>query len=199
MPPLRAHPEDIGELLLHFLQNSAEDAGCRELLPHVQSSAADIAAWAVLFFTFLSYSWPGNVRELANFAQQVVLSSRATLIISDRLWEVFKADRYNGSLSFRPSNRRKLQDIDDDSFDCAMTSNGFEVSRVAAQLGVSRAAVYRRIEGSSRYRLASAIGSEELQQALQEHDGDAAAVASHFRVPLNSLRNRARDFRLDWR
>ncbi len=75
LPPLREHPEDIGELLLYFLRRSAAEIGRTALLPHAQSPATDIAAWAVLFFSFLCYRWPGNVRELANFAQQVVLAS----------------------------------------------------------------------------------------------------------------------------
>lgn len=199
LPPLREHPEDIGELLLYFLQKSAAEAGRTELLPHGQSPAPDIAAWAVLFFTFLGYCWPGNVRELANFAQQVVLASGQVPIINDSLQAAFKAARYNEPSLSRPPTRSRLQDIDDDTFDQVMVSNGFEVMRVAGQLGVSRAAVYRRIEGSSRYRLASAISSDELRSALHEHGGDSAAVAHHLRVPLNSLRSRMREFSLDWR
>ena len=199
LPPLREHPEDIGELLLHFLQKGAVEAGTADLLPHAQSSATDIAAWAVLFFTFLNYHWPGNVRQLANFAQQVVLSSEQTPIINDRLREAFKSPCDNGSSSSRRADRRRLQDVDDATFDHAMACNSFEVMRVAIQLGVSRAAVYRRIEGSSHHRLASAIGLEELRRALVEHGGDSAAMASHLRVSLKGLRNRMRDFGLDWR
>jgi len=198
LPPLREHPEDIGELLLYFLQHSAAESGRTELLPHAQSPAPDIAAWAVLFFTFLDYRWPGNVRELANFAQQVVLASEQVPIINDGLQAVFKAARNKGPSLSRPPTRRRLQDIDDDTFDQAMVSNGFEVTRVAGQLGVSRTAVYRRIEGSPHYRLASAISPQELQCALNEHGGDSVAVAHHLRVPLNSLRSRMRDFCLDW-
>ena len=198
LPPLREHPEDIGELLLHFLQKGAAEAGSRGFLPHAQSPATNIAAWAVLFFTFLNYHWPGNVRELANFAQQVVLSSEQTPIINDRLREAFKAACDNGSSPSRPVSRLRLQDIDDDTFDHAMACNNFEATRVATQLGVSRAAVYRRIKGSTHYRLVNEIGLEELRQALEDHGGDSAAVASHLRVPLNGLRNRMRDFSLDW-
>jgi transcriptional regulator with PAS, ATPase and Fis domain len=91
-----------------------------------------------------------------------------------------------------------MQDIDDDIFDEAMASNGCEAKRVALQLGVSRTAVYRRIEVSPLYRLASEISREEYERALTEHDGDSLAVARHLHVSLNSLRSRLRKLHLAW-
>jgi transcriptional regulator with PAS, ATPase and Fis domain len=70
--------------------------------------------------------------------------------------------------------------------------------RVAQYLGVSRAAVYRRIEVSPAYRLASDIAADELQRLLREHAGDSAAVARHLRVSLAGLRSQLRKFSLDW-
>ena len=87
-----------------------------------------------------------------------------------------------------------MQDITDEQFDTAMDANGCEVQRVARQLGVSRAAVYRRIAESTRYRLASAVSPDELQRLLQEHGGDSAAVARHLRVSMSSLRSQLRRF-----
>ena len=88
--------------------------------------------------------------------------------------------------------RRKMQDIDDDAFDKAMDSNGCEIRRVAQQLGVSRAAVYRRIEASPHYCLASEVSAQELQRLMAEHAGDSASVARQLRVSLNSLRHQLR-------
>ena len=85
-----------------------------------------------------------------------------------------------------------MQDISEEVFDQAMVSNGCEPLRVARQLGVSRAAVYRRIELSSRYRLASEISSDELQCVFTQHKGDSAAVARHLGVSINSLRSQLR-------
>jgi two-component system nitrogen regulation response regulator GlnG len=199
LPPLRDHPQDIGELLLFFLERCAAQSGRGGLLPQARTSAPDIAAWAVLFYTFLEYSWPGNVRELENFANQVVLSSEGTPVISAGMRRFFDMARAEGA-GVRPlAGRRKLQEIDDDVFDRAMADNGFEVKRVAAQLRVSRAAVYRRIAASTRYRLANEITPRELREAVQAFGEDVAALAEHFRVPLNSLRNRLRDLELDRR
>jgi len=192
LPLLREHAEDIGELLLHFLHSSAAAAGRPALLPHAQSAASDIAAWAVLFYSFLCYRWPGNVRELANFAQQLVLASAQVPILNDTLRAALATTR--GSTPVAPGQlpRRRMQDISDERFDQAMVTNGCEVQRVARQLGVSRAAVYRRIAESTRYRLASAIPTDELQRLLLEHGGDSVAVARQLGVSMSSLRSQLR-------
>ena len=85
-----------------------------------------------------------------------------------------------------------MQDVDDDTFDQAMSANDCEVPRVAQQLGVSRAAVYRRIEASPHYCLASEVSPQELQRLMAEHAGDTASVARELRVSLNSLRSQLR-------
>lgn len=191
LPPLREHPEDIGELLLHFLRISAVEAGRPQFLPSEHDAAPDTAAWAVLFFAFLSYRWPGNVRELANFAQQVVMASENKPIMNETLQCAMMAPGSPSSFSARVL-RRKMQDIDDDVFDQAMDENDFEVYGVAQQLGVSRAAVYRRIEASPRYCLASEISLREIQRLMAEHADDSASVARLLRVSHNTLRNRLR-------
>ena len=196
LPPLREHPEDIGELLLYFLTHSAEQAGRPALLPHAHSAAPEIAAWAGLFFSFLGYSWPGNVRELENFARQVVLASEQQLTVSDYLQTTLAA----GDGSQRPAQgqprRRKMQDVDEEEFDNAMRANCFEVMRVAQQLGVSRASVYRRIDASPEYRLASEVPADEVQRVLAGHAGNSDAAGMQLRVSLSSLRSRVRKLNL---
>jgi transcriptional regulator with GAF, ATPase, and Fis domain len=197
LPALREHPEDIGELLLHFLHTSASAAGRSALLPGAHSEATEVAAWAVLFYGFLCYRWPGNVRELANFAQQLVLSNERLPTLNHTLQAALASAR--GSSPGLPGQpvRRRMQDISDEQFDRAMDANGCEVQRVARQLGVSRAAVYRRIAESTRYRLAGAIAPDELQRLLQQHGGDSAAVARHLRVSMSSLRSQLRRFTVE--
>jgi DNA-binding NtrC family response regulator len=197
LPPLREHPEDIGELLLHFLQKSAAETGRTQLLPHAQSPAPIIAGWAVLFLGFLNYSWPGNVRELANFAQQVILASDQFPTLNNSLQAALYPSKAQSAAASAYASRRKLQDISDDAFDEAMLANHCEIQRVARQLGVSRAAVYRRIEESPRYRLASDIPSHELQNLLTEHHGDSTAVARYLRVSISSLRSHLRRLNMD--
>lgn len=198
LPPLREHPEDIGELLLHFLQRSAERAGRSDLLPHAQSTPMHIAAWAVLFLAFVSYSWPGNVRQLANFAQQVVLASEQAPVMNEHLQAAFAGTHAHASPGTVGTPARRMHDIDEETFAQAMLANDFEIMRVAQYLGVSRAAVYRRIEASRAYRLAGHISVEELQSLLREYAGDSAAIARRLRVSVASLRGQLRKYSLQW-
>ena len=59
MPPLRERPDDIPELVQHFLSNSAIDGLPRKML---DSSAID---------RLQKYNWPGNVRELENLVRRL--------------------------------------------------------------------------------------------------------------------------------
>ena len=162
-----------------------------------QSPERDIAAWALLFFRFVSYSWPGNVRELANFARQIILASEKNLTLNDHVYSaLFKQRWYIAHPADRSTARRKIDDIDDAAFDQAMVSNGCEALRVALQLGVSRSAVYRRIKTSLRYRLATDIPLDELQSMLIQHDGDSIMVARQLQVSVKSLRCHLRNLHL---
>jgi DNA-binding NtrC family response regulator len=198
LPPLREHPEDIGELLLHFLMVGATGAGRTALLPHAECAPMDIAAWAVLFLAFVSYSWPGNVRQLANFAQQVVLASDGAPVLNEHIRAAFAGAGANALPGSTGRGRRSMQDIDDVTFAQAMYANDFEVMRVAQYLGVSRTAVYRRIEASPAYRLAGEIPADELHGLVREHAGDSAAVARQLRVSVAGLRAQLRKSPVDW-
>lgn len=61
-PPLRAHPEDIADLVLHFLTDTAERFG--RYFASIEPE---------LIEKFRQYSWPGNVRELRQTIERLVL------------------------------------------------------------------------------------------------------------------------------
>ena len=194
--PLREHPEDIGELLLHFLVTSAAAAQRPALLLQEQSCPRETARWAGLFYSFLRYHWPGNIRELANFAQQVVLASDSELVVADNVKAAMVGA--GGPQRVERPVRRKMQDVGEEEFDKAMQVNCFELTAVAEQLGVSRTSVCRHIDGSSLHRLATSVPPDELQRVLAEHQGNSAAAAMQLRVSLKGLRARLRQLQLEW-
>ena len=199
--PLREHPEDIGELLLHFLTVSCRELGRTELLPGADAGAREIAAWAGLFHSCLRYRWPGNVRELANTASQVVVASTGGIAVPEPVRVALQAVNGDGGVSgprARRATARRLRDIDEAEFDQALRQNGYEVANVARQLGVSRQAVYRRMDESARHRLAGQVPQAELEHALARREGDASAAARDLKVSLSSLRSRLRDSGLAW-
>src|SRR5438445_2199300 len=64
LPPLRERPEDIPELVSHFVEIFSRRIGKRI----VEIPQATLRA-------LISYSWPGNVRELQNLIERAVIRS----------------------------------------------------------------------------------------------------------------------------
>lgn len=83
-----------------------------------------------------SYSWPGNVRELQNVCQRALLLSQAACIEPADL----------GLPDSQSGTKRSLDDIDRSELEQALQLAGGVVSRAAKQLGISRQALYRRME-----------------------------------------------------
>jgi formate hydrogenlyase transcriptional activator len=64
LPPLRERPEDIPQLVSHFVEVFSLRLGKR--IAHVPQETLN---------AFVSYSWPGNVRELQNLVKRAVIQS----------------------------------------------------------------------------------------------------------------------------
>lgn len=64
LPPLRKRPDDIPQLIAHFVESFGRRMGkpIRFISPETMSA-------------FTSYSWPGNVRELQNLIERAVIRS----------------------------------------------------------------------------------------------------------------------------
>jgi len=133
LPPLRDRREDIPLLAQHFLRLSAQKY--RKDLP-----GFDPVAMRAL----MEHSWPGNVRELDHAVERAVLMASGDLVRA-------------ADLSLRPARdsapRLEEMSLDDvESFLIRKTLARFDgnVSHAAKTLGLSRSALYRRIE---RYKL----------------------------------------------
>jgi DNA-binding NtrC family response regulator len=77
LPPLRERPEDIADLVSHFLSvyNDEND----RYVTHIQSQALD---------ALQNYHWPGNVRELQNYVERAVVLAAGDEFTVDLLPEV---------------------------------------------------------------------------------------------------------------
>jgi len=193
LPSLREHPEDIGSLLMHFLRRASDREQRADLLPHAQSEPLHLARWASVFFRFAHYHWPGNVRQLENYAAQVVVASDRSPIIPAPVLRAFEGiSQPEEERPPSPARPRRMKDISDSEFDEVMSGNGYEVNPVAEKLGVTRQAVYRRIDKSGAYCLASEVSARRLRAVLSRHAGDVAATAAELKVSESALKARLR-------
>src|ERR671912_313092 len=129
LPPLRDRREDLPLLAQHFLRQHAQRY--RKRLTGFESGAMQM---------LLEHSWPGNVRELDHAIERAVLMAAGPLVKSTDL----------GLRTAKDSGGR-LEDMSLEDVECflikkAMTRFDGNVSQAAKALGLSRSALYRRLQ-----------------------------------------------------
>ena len=130
LPPLRQRREDIPLLAAAFLER------------HARNYRKDIRGFdASALSALLSFSWPGNVRELDHAVERAVLMARGTWIAAGDL--ALSAAREAGTLSLEAMS---LEEVERALVHKALERHGGNVSRAAEALGLSRSALYRRLE-----------------------------------------------------
>src|SRR5450830_1573773 len=122
LPPLAQRPLDILVLARHFL-------GSEKTL--------DAQAQA----TLLAHGWPGNVRELKNVMQRACLLTAGPVIGAQETGLPLA-----GVASPRASQDGAATEPDRDSVTAALTRAHGVVAQAAQELGLSRQALYRRME-----------------------------------------------------
>ena len=128
LPPLRDRRDDIPSLAAHFLDHHA-----RRYRKKV--TAFDPAAIDAL----LRHSWPGNVRELEHAVERAVLMSAGATVTTADLGLKRGAD---GATSLE---NMPLEDVEAFLIKKALVRYG-SVTAAAESLGLSRSALYRRLE-----------------------------------------------------
>ncbi len=133
IPPLRERREDTLALANFFLDKHAQRY--RKALSGFDSGAVQ---------AMMEHRWPGNVRELNHVVERAVLMSGSTQIRAQ-------------DLALRPSTgtSQKLEDMSLEDVEAhlikkALDRFGGNVSAAAGALGLSRSALYRRLQ---RYNL----------------------------------------------
>ena len=138
LPPLRDRAGDLPLLARHFLGEYARK---------YNRPAAAISPEAIEKLE--GYAWPGNVRELRHTIERaVILSEDDTLAPSDLALSAARQSSVQepsggDTLS---ANSLALKDIEKAAVRKALSRHGGNVSQTAEALGISRKALYRRIE-----------------------------------------------------
>jgi DNA-binding NtrC family response regulator len=129
LPPLRERREDIPGLAAHFLGILSVRYG-----KQVEGFAPQATE------LMLSHKWPGNVRELEHAVERAVLMARSGLIELDDL-----------GLQGKPTGPRTLDDLTLEEAERMLIQQALDrfegnVSRASDALGLSRSALYRRLQ-----------------------------------------------------
>jgi DNA-binding NtrC family response regulator len=132
LPPLRERGNDIALLARHFLGVFA--GKYRKDIKGINAAALN---------KLKAYHWPGNVRELQHSIERaVIMASSTALLPADLLFP--GAVRARGATTNRATYN--LEEIEEMTVRKAMAAFGGNVSKVARELGISRPALYRRLE-----------------------------------------------------
>src|SRR6202521_4232199 len=129
VPPLRDRREDIPVLAIHFLKRYA--SRYRREIVGFDASALQIMT---------HYAWPGNVRELEHTLERAVLMCRGR--------EIQPADL---GLNLQRTQAQNLDELSLEAVEALLIRKALSrfqgnVSQAAEALGLSRGALYRRME-----------------------------------------------------
>ncbi len=89
-----------------------------------------------------NHSFPGNVRELQYVLERAVIMAERNLLTEEDL--VFSA--IETSVEAPPQGELKLETIEKNTILKVIKKNKGNISRSAEELGITRAALYRRLE-----------------------------------------------------
>jgi DNA-binding NtrC family response regulator len=129
LPPLRDRREDIPALTAHFLREYA--TRYRKPISRVHPDA--MAA-------MLAYAWPGNVRELAHVVERAVLLADGEEI---RVSDISLRPTVNGAVRLEDLS---LEEVERALIVKALARHDGNVTLAARTLGLSRSAMYRRLQ-----------------------------------------------------
>ncbi len=137
VPPLRERVEDIPLLVRHFASSICAENGLE--LPEF---APDV-------FTYLkTLPFTGNIRELKNLVERTILVCGSSVITG----EDFRNQQSAAHSVARGIGATTIEDVERNMVKTTLEKHNNNISLAARELGISRAALYRRIE---KYKLNS--------------------------------------------
>ncbi|MCK6693741.1 MAG: sigma-54 dependent transcriptional regulator [Thermoanaerobaculia bacterium] len=132
LPPLRAREGDIAQLADHFLKQYAK-----------KYQKANLEFHPAAVQKLEQYPWPGNIRELRHAIERaVILSEKNVLTPGDFLLH----PDFHQSPDFNADQTLNLEEMERKLIQKAMNKHQGNISKAADELGLTRAALYRRLE-----------------------------------------------------
>ncbi len=138
IPPLRERSEDLTELVAHFSARAAAAEG----LDVPEADPSFIAALS-------SYGWPGNVRELENLIERLIVLYKPRRLEAELL-ALESPERFGAAGSAESAAKiptaAPAQDDERAATIEALRRTGGNRTKAAQLLGISRRALYYRLE-----------------------------------------------------
>lgn len=128
VPALRERREDIPALLTHYLGHYRSQYA--RLAPPLDAAVLD---------ALCAYDWPGNVRELRHACERAAILAQGDCML---------ADFGIGAAPSEPAAAplRQLGELEKDAVAAALAEAQGNISQAARILGLSRAALYRKLD-----------------------------------------------------
>ncbi len=135
IPPLRERREDILPIARHFADVYARKYAKAARTFSVPAESA-----------LLEYDWPGNVRALRHSVERAVILCNGERIEPPDLQLDYPGDAAAPAAPTAIPTILNLDDMEKATIERALRKHGFNISRAAAELGLTRASLYRRME-----------------------------------------------------
>jgi len=129
LPPLRERPEDISALADFYLKQFSKK---------YNRPVTDVSS--ALIKKMQQYNWPGNIRELQHAIERAVILSQEKTLQPDDLFLKSSGGQPTTATGF------DLEDMEKTLIVKAMKRFNGNITDAARELGLSRAALYRRME-----------------------------------------------------
>ncbi len=134
LPPLRDRINDIPLLLRRFMQEFS-----RENEKHIEEITPDAMQ------ALLGYAWPGNVRELRNAVERMVVLARGNKLTVRDLPPAIRGEAAAAGAGLAAARPTSIQEANRQMILAALDANGGNRAQAAAQLGISRRTLHRKL------------------------------------------------------
>lgn len=138
VPPLRDRKEDIPVLIDHFLDKFAK-----------QTSKPKKKMAKACLERIMNFEWPGNIRQLQNEVERLcVLGGEDTEVVADFLSPAIRDSGDEKFPGLRVSGKLKdsLEELEKQMIIEGLERTGWNKSRLAKELGISRAGLIMKVE-----------------------------------------------------
>jgi len=134
LPPLRERKTDIPLLVTHFIDKFANRSS-----KNVRSVSPEV------IHCFLQYNWPGNIRELENIIERAVILSKGDAIGLREIPGEMKKEAKTSNHQAEKENLKPLKEVELEMVKQALNTFQGNKSKAAKALGITRKALYKRI------------------------------------------------------